>query len=125
MSPTQSHAYHKALSDLARRLRKGLAHDQREVMRMDVSDLPTGPVPSTDGVIDSGTQEIEVGLIANEQALLVEVNAALSRIDAGTFGRCEACGCKITKRRLDAVPYARRCIDCERVAESQPAGGAR
>jgi DnaK suppressor protein len=125
MTTTQRQEYRKALSDLGRRLKKGLAHDQREVMRMELPDLPSGPMPSTDEVLDSGTQEIEVGLIANEQALLEEVTAALARIDAGTFGRCETCGTGITKSRLHAVPYARRCIKCERVAESQPAAGAR
>jgi len=47
-----------------------------------------------------------------------EVTAALGRIDAGSFGQCEECGKRITKARLTAVPYARRCADCAPVAQA-------
>lgn len=43
-----------------------------------------------------------------------EVDAALARIDAGTFGRCTACGEPIAEARLDALPWAALCIDCQR-----------
>lgn len=114
-------AYRKLLSDLAKRLDSSLAHDQCEVMRMELSDLPGGPLAATDETLDSGMQEIEIGLIANEQSLLAEVNAALARIDAGTFGNCATCGKAISKSRLDAVPYALRCARCAKVAEKTPA----
>lgn len=120
MNTKQSQEYRKALSDLARRLRRNLANDQREVMHMDLTDLPSGPLPATAEVPDGGIHEVEIGLIANEQGLLDEVTGALARLDAGTFGRCESCGAAIAKSRLDAVPYARRCIQCERKSETQP-----
>ena len=46
---------------------------------------------------------------ANE---LTDINAALGRIDAGTYGDCEQCGCRIGRQRLRAIPEARRCISC-------------
>ena len=46
-------------------------------------------------------------------AELEETRAALDRIDAGTFGVCEECKGPVGEGRLDAVPTARRCIDCE------------
>jgi DnaK suppressor protein len=41
---------------------------------------------------------------------LVEVEAALARVDQGTYGRCERCGQEITPARLEAMPAARLCI---------------
>src|SRR5215210_8464614 len=42
------------------------------------------------------------------------VDAALARIDAGTFGRCASCGNAIAPARLEALPWAALCIDCQR-----------
>lgn len=43
---------------------------------------------------------------------LAEVDAALARLDAGTYGVCERCGEPIGEDRLDALPAARTCIGC-------------
>jgi RNA polymerase-binding transcription factor DksA len=64
---------------------------------------------------DSGQVAAELGenqvaiAVAREQ--LDEVDAALERIDAGTYGRCERCGEPIGDARLEAIPAARFCID--------------
>ena len=112
--------YRGALATLADSVRSGLAHDQRELMHEDEPDVPGGPMPSTADVLDTGTQEVETGIMANEERLLAEVTAALGRIDAGTFGRCEQCGKRIARARLDAIPYARQCARCARVAQPVP-----
>jgi RNA polymerase-binding transcription factor DksA len=41
-----------------------------------------------------------------------ELAAAIDRLDAGIYGICEACGRPIAPARLEALPAARRCIDC-------------
>ncbi len=41
-----------------------------------------------------------------------QVHAALTRIDAGTFGKCSTCGEPIGEKRLQALPYATQCMDC-------------
>ena len=51
--------------------------------------------------------------------MLTEVNAALERVDGGTFGRCETCKKPIAKARLDVVPYVRQCIGCARQREGR------
>jgi RNA polymerase-binding protein DksA len=56
-------------------------------------------------------------LRAIEQSAATEmhhIDHALERIEAGAFGVCEACGEDIGLSRLDVVPYATRCADCER-----------
>jgi RNA polymerase-binding transcription factor DksA len=50
-----------------------------------------------------------------EQAAILEaeqIRAAVSRIDAGGYGKCESCGREINPKRLQALPYATDCIDC-------------
>ncbi len=49
--------------------------------------------------------------------MLAEINEALERIDAGTYGTCAACGKEIAPERLEAHPWASLCIDDARKAE--------
>lgn len=51
-------------------------------------------------------------LLAEARRDLDELDAAERRLDAGTYGICEKCGGPISPERLDALPAARRCIDC-------------
>lgn len=52
-----------------------------------------------------------------EQKTLRQIEAALARIEAGTFGICTATGRRIPRSRLDAVPYAEHCIEHARALE--------
>jgi DnaK suppressor protein len=54
-----------------------------------------------------------------DRKLIAKVQEALARIDAGTFGRCEACGGRISAARLRARPVTTLCIDCKREAEGR------
>lgn len=51
-------------------------------------------------------------LRAAEARELLEVDAALERLDLGTYGRCERCGGAIGALRLHAMPSARLCVSC-------------
>jgi DnaK suppressor protein len=51
-------------------------------------------------------------LVRQVQDHLVEIDAALTRLDAGTYGLCERCGDPIGDGRLQARPVARTCIRC-------------
>ena len=57
-----------------------------------------------------------------EQAGVAEIDAALARIDNGGYGTCEWCGEPIEERRLDAVPWARRCFADETEFEKEHRG---
>jgi DnaK suppressor protein len=63
--------------------------------------------------------EIELAgwLNENVRAHLDDVNSAITRMDAGTYGQCEKCKQPINIERLKALPWARRCLDCQRQAE--------
>jgi DnaK suppressor protein len=47
-----------------------------------------------------------------EEQHLVQIEAALKRIDAGSFGRCLTCGKPIAPERLEAIPWVQDCVDC-------------
>jgi RNA polymerase-binding transcription factor len=47
------------------------------------------------------------------------VDEALARLEAGTFGACVRCGNPIAVDRLEALPWAPRCIDCQRIADRE------
>ena len=59
-------------------------------------------------------RELDEGLEEGAQQTLSEIEAALRRIDDGTYGACEVCGKPIAPGRLAAIPWARRCIDDQR-----------
>ncbi|MGL4743508.1 MAG: TraR/DksA family transcriptional regulator [Dermatophilaceae bacterium] len=60
-------------------------------------------------------------LIGSAQARLTELDAAVSRLAAGTWGRCERCAAPIPPERLDARPAARTCVRCADAASGRGA----
>jgi DnaK suppressor protein len=62
-------------------------------------------------------RELEQGLEEGAEELLGKIDAALRRIDDGTYGICENCGQPIGEERLEAMPWATLCIDCKRREE--------
>lgn len=58
-------------------------------------------------------RELEFALDDHESAELTAIDAALSRIEVGTYGQCTDCGVQIPDARLHAAPEAPRCIACQ------------
>ena len=65
------------------------------------------------------TVEREIGntLEEHDERLLGAIDAALQRIEDGTYGKCVNCGAPIPEERLEAMPWATLCIDCKRKEE--------
>ena len=70
-----------------------------------------------DGFGEGDTLNVErdrLLLVATEaRAKVAEIDAALERVDAGTYGQCEACGKAIPHARLEVVPEATLCVGCK------------
>ena len=62
-------------------------------------------------------REIDYTLGENSEQVLSEINAALQRIEDGTYGTCGVCGKEIAPERLEVYPWASLCIDDARKAE--------
>ena len=64
-------------------------------------------------------RELDYTLEENSEHVLAEIDAALKRIDDGTYGTCTNCGNEIPSERLEARPWATLCIDCKRQREGR------
>jgi DnaK suppressor protein len=60
-------------------------------------------------------QQLSILEVRNQMRL--QLDAALQRLEEGAYGLCENCQKPISEERLKALPFARRCIDCQRHAE--------
>ncbi len=63
-------------------------------------------------------EDIEFALIQMKSETLGKVDAALRRLEEGTYGNCFECGEEIAEARLRALPFAARCKDCEEAKEN-------
>jgi DnaK suppressor protein len=63
-------------------------------------------------------RELDQSLGEGAQQTLAAIDAALRRIEDGSYGTCEACGRPIGEDRLAAIPWARLCIDDQRKADA-------
>ena len=58
-------------------------------------------------------RERDLALLAQARAAVEEIDRALAKIEAGSYGTCEQCGQPIPKARLKALPYATLCVACK------------
>jgi len=96
-------------------LRKALAGDLS--LLQELREQTAGDV--VDFALDSAQHEINSQLAEVESRELASIENALERMRSGHFGVCEGCSIKIPLARLNALPYATLCIDCQRDAERQ------
>lgn len=108
-----------------------------ETLRADNADLDPSLHPEETDINESGQAqhqadigsetaalEADLSLLESIDAELSDIEHALRRIDAGTYGTCEACGKPIGDERLQALPAARFCLDDQHLAERE-AGSSR
>jgi DnaK suppressor protein len=111
---------------------------ERDRLERDIYDRTQGDqaVTPVDPLLDSGGMagheaddadavsefERNQAIISNSRATLAQVQAALQRLDDGTYGICERCGKEIPARRLEALPYATFDVDCQALVERETGG---
>ena len=72
-----------------------------------------------DTATETYDRELDYTLEENSEHVLAEIQAALKRIEEGTYGVCSNCGKPIPEERLEALPWATLCIDCQRQREGR------
>ena len=70
-----------------------------------------------DTATETYDRELDYTLEENSEHVLAEIDAALKRIEEGTYGICTNCSEPIAVERLEALPWATLCIDCKRDRE--------
>jgi len=85
----------------------------------EISDVESNSVIGD--IVDEANNIYELQVLSRlsqkEQEKLEEINAALQRIEEGTYGKCVVCGKPIEEKRLLAIPEARKCIKCKAAEE--------
>jgi RNA polymerase-binding protein DksA len=94
--------------------------NERARLRDDLTRGIVAPDPMTYGSQAAAASQVfeqqrDLALREKNEQQLQAVDAALARIDAGTFGTCVRCGRPIAPERLEALPWAAHCIDCQRI----------
>ncbi len=106
----------------ARRRLEAARKDTQERIAREAAILPAydgSPTDSNygnhaaDRATDTFEEEKALGLRSHFEGELLDVEDALRRIDEGTYGKCQECGRDIAPERLEAMPAARLCIDCQ------------
>lgn len=104
--------------------RERLKQQRQEIFRLYNSDVRAGQASTdegTDDIVDrannSYNRELMFSLSDNERTHLLAIDAALERLEAGGYGTCANCGREIGEKRLEAVPWARFCVDCQELVE--------
>jgi DnaK suppressor protein len=103
------------LLDERRRVSHAIDHLHHEnAGSLDDEAPETGDADTATVTVD---REMDYSLEENSAHVLREIDAALERIESGTFGLCGRCGKPVGEERLEAMPYATLCIECKRLEE--------
>ena len=100
------------------RIRASLLQRIKCLAKDALEDTPGYSLHMADAATDSFDRDLTLGLASFEQEALYEVDAALQRIDDGTYGVCELTGRYIPWRRLEAIPWTRFSIEAETQLEN-------
>ena len=116
----------KLKKDRLAQLRKALIDKRRQLEDEVGRSALYGKGQEDDSIKDLGdqattayTREFLFELGNGDRRLLKEVVTALRKLDEGGFGECERCGEPIAEKRLEALPFARHCINCQRLIEQE------
>jgi len=117
LSKDDAAKFKKLLLDLRDHLIDGvnfLASDNLKRSHRDASGELSGySLHMADAGTDTFDREFALSLVSNEQEALYEIEEALKRLDQNTYGLCGMCERPIMKARLEAVPFARLCVNCQ------------
>lgn len=90
---------------------------EREALKSESSDLSKLPMHMADLGTDNYDRDFTLGLMDSERKLLREIDEALDRIENGNYGICIGSGKMIPKPRLEAIPWAKYCVEYARLLE--------
>jgi len=90
---------------------------EKDALKEEHSDLSHVPIHMADLGSDSYEQEFTLELMDSERKIIIEIDQALQRIEDGEYGICEIGGEHIPKARLEAIPWAKYCVQCANNSE--------
>jgi DnaK suppressor protein len=112
MAYTDLTLHREKLLALRARLRGDVTQMEDNALNKDHSKATSMPTSMAELGSENFDQELTLGLVGSDKNALDQIEAAIGRIDDGSYGRCDECGKKIPRSRLDAIPYAAQCVGC-------------
>jgi RNA polymerase-binding protein DksA len=103
--------HREGLLTLRARLQGESAHMEDDALK-DHSKITSIPTDMAELGSDNADQELTFSLLGSDKDTLEQIEAAIERIEDGSYGQCEECGMKIPESRLEAIPYAALCVQC-------------
>ena len=125
MNVKQVAQFRKMLLELKQKLSDNIGHLQDDALRTagetvdELSDVPAEHMAERGS--ENFVRDLMIRILQDSDAELCDVNVALEKIEAGTYGLCEHCLSPIPRRRLLALPFARLCIQCRHEQERRDA----
>lgn len=116
MHPEQLQSYQRQLQQMRQQTARTLAdleQDLSQSLSESTVEFSTYDNHPADVASETFEREKDIALREDQRTRLAEVDAALSRIQNGDFGRCTKCGAQISSERLEAIPFAARCLACQ------------
>jgi RNA polymerase-binding protein DksA len=110
-----------ALIDRKRRLAETMNRLSGDAMQnnpKEVGELTSLPQHLADLGTGTFEQDRDLGLAERASQEIAAIDLALERLEAGSYGICEACGLPIARERLQALPYATLCASCKAQQEA-------
>lgn len=109
--------------ELLKTIREALVGQRNQLLSVvqatqaQLAEKETGLADLSDRASDGFEDELALGLMRIEAAQIEDIEAAIRRIDDGSYGLCVDCGKSIPRKRLEVLPFAQRCLDCEGTKE--------
>lgn len=117
LTPTEVMKFKAMLLAKRNEILKNVTSMEGETLRRERSDLSSMPIHMADLGTDNYDLENTLELMDSERKLLAEIDGALARIEEGTYGICEGSGRQIPKVRLEAIPWAKYCVEYANLLE--------
>ena len=112
MTKTDLELCRQRLLALRARLRGDMTQMEDNALNKDHSNNTSMPNHMAELGSSNYAQEFTLSLVESENDTLDQIEAAIERVEDGSYGQCQECGGKIPKPRLEAILYATLCVRC-------------
>jgi DnaK suppressor protein len=123
MRKTDLERFRRLLESERDRVSRSLANHSKIIQHEGEGTGPDSAKAHSNHMADQGTDEYQyeatIQFASTEGRYLYHIMEALTRIEDGTYGKCESCSSQIGLERLKALPYTRLCIECKEKEEKE------
>jgi RNA polymerase-binding transcription factor DksA len=111
--PTRGNPLSRRLPEYRAVLEEQWRQQLATIVELSYAALSAAPAEPDDDGARAQTFQLNTGLLATARQQLEETEAALARVDDGSYGLCGGCGGPIVPERLEVLPAARYCVACQ------------